>query len=101
MGLTFEAAVPFPSSVSLRRPPGRVLCGLAHGKLRWRFASDNVFRSRPAWVPVVAVNFDECLVANPDRPRLGILPPPGSMVAIRVSMAWTSDCERLGRWWPR
>jgi hypothetical protein len=44
----------------------------------WLFASDNVFRSRPPWVPVVAVGFDECLVANPDRPCLGGLPPPSA-----------------------
>ena len=42
------------------------------GQVRWLFTSDNVRRSRPPRVPVVEVGFDECLVANPDRPRPGI-----------------------------
>jgi len=42
----------------------------------WLFTSDNVRRSRPPRVPVVEVGFDECLVADPDRPRPGILSPP-------------------------
>ena len=46
------------------------------GQVEWLFTSDNVRRSRPPRVPVVEVGFDECLVANPDRPRPGILPPP-------------------------
>jgi hypothetical protein len=48
------------------------------GQSGWFFASDNVFRGRPPRVPVVAIGFDERLVANPDRPRLGILPPPSA-----------------------
>ncbi|HTA66792.1 MAG TPA: hypothetical protein VK776_00880, partial [Bryobacteraceae bacterium] len=34
--------------------------------------------SHPPRVPVVEIGLYECLVANPDRPRHGILPPPAA-----------------------
>jgi len=45
---------------------------MSFGQSGRRFARENVFRSRPPRVPVVALGFDEGLIANPDRPPLGI-----------------------------